>query len=764
MAKIPNKAAPKKRGVTARKQDAALLTHALEAARIAVAEIDLKSRLIAWSKNTSSILGLRPSQLPNHLDDFLLLVHTEDRTTLSRRIKSLVERNKSFQLEYKIAIKNNIAWMVSSGALSNKGRTLAMTFQDVTSRKVIESELANWKIRHEMVTESAGLIIYDYTIETGDILWTGDLENVVGFTNRQMGRIEKWGELIHPDDREQAYNLLEKAQLNLEPYDVNYRFKTLKKGYRYMHDRGSFIGDATGKAIRMLGMMNDVSEKMLRDLEAKENDKKFRKLMEDINVGIILHGPDAAIRLVNRAALNILGTGETDLKGRTTFESFFEIIREDGTPFPDHELPALMAIRLGKSVRNTVMGIIRPHSKERVWVLVNAEPTLLSQDNLQSVVVTVTDITERKKMEQALKESELRFRTLQKASFGGIGLHRQGQIIDCNQGLCDVTGYSYEELIGRNGITLVAPEFQEEVISKIRSDFDKPYDVVGIRKDGSRYALEIQGKNIPYNDGTTIRVTEFRDITERKMSEAQILEQNAKLVAITQDMQVKNDQLQEFAQIVSHNLRSPVGNILSLLTLIDSAETDAEKDEYISLLKESGTSTLTTLNELNEVLQIKQDKDIERQELVFGDVCENVTRMLNARVAQADARIVMDFEEAPTVMYPNIYLESILLNLLSNALKYAHPERTPLIKLKSFFSEGQLCLSVSDNGLGINMEKYGHQIFKLRKTFHRHPESRGIGLFMIKNQIVAMGGDITVSSVENEGSTFTITFTERPLP
>jgi signal transduction histidine kinase len=99
-----------------------------------------------------------------------------------------------------------------------------------------------------------------------------------------------------------------------------------------------------------------------------------------------------------------------------------------------------------------------------------------------------------------------------------------------------------------------------------------------------------------------------------------------------------------------------------------------------------------------------------------------------------------------------------LLNLLSNALKYIYPGRTPVIRVKTFNEKDNIFLQITDNGLGINLDRYGHQIFKLRKTFHRHPESRGIGLFMIKNQIEAMGGEISISSQENEGATFTINF------
>src|SRR5690606_20353151 len=168
--------------------------------------------------------------------------------------------------------------------------------------------------------------------------------------------------------------------------------------------------------------------------------------------------------------------------------------------------------------------------------------------------------------------------------------------------------------------------------------------------------------------------------------------QNAKLHAITEDLQLKNDQLQEFAQIVSHNLRSPVGNILALISLLGSIETDEERKEVMTLLEEAGATTLTTLNELNDVLQIKQNKNIEKQDLRFDKVYEHVRRMLSAKIAEVSAVIHTDFAEAPTIEYPNIYMESILLNLLSNALKYAHPERRPEITLRSFIKNEDIYL------------------------------------------------------------------------
>ncbi|HRR69624.1 MAG TPA: PAS domain S-box protein [Desulfomonilia bacterium] len=151
---------------------------------------------------------------------------------------------------------------------------------------------------------------------------------------------------------------------------------------------------------------------------------------------------------------------------------------------------------------------------------------------LVSIDGVVRDITEHKLAEEELRESEIRFRTLHEASFGGIGIHDRGVILDCNQGLSDISGYSRSELIGMDGLLLIAPAWRDFVMRKILSGFDRPYDVEGIRKDGSVYPLEIQGKNIPYH-GRMARVTEFRDITERKRAEKALRESEERFRGIT---------------------------------------------------------------------------------------------------------------------------------------------------------------------------------------------------------------------------------------
>jgi len=729
------------------------LNLALEASHMAIWEWNIQTDTVAWSYNIAEIVGLKKNTTDYIFRDYINIIHPEDKEKVLASIKRAIETRNNLHNEHRVIFPDgSVRWIESRGKISvdRKGVAVKMTgtIQDITEKKLLESDRENWKTRHELVTTSAGLVIYDYNIPTGNIIWGGNSEDVLGYKPEELGNIDRWVELIHPDDREEAFKMLELAQDALKPYDVYYRFGMKNGNYCYMHDRGVFIADKTGKAVRMLGIMQDVTERRQAIDQLNKSEQSYRELFDTVGEAIYFQRLDGVFVDVNAMATKMYGYEKEEFIGRTP-----GFLAAEGKN--DMEL---IRSRIQRAAHGEVQSFeFWGRKKNGIEFLKEVRLTKGSYFGQEIIIATARDITERQRAEQALKDSELRFRTLQEASFGGIGLHDQGTILDCNQGLCDVTGFTYKELIGKYGIELIAPEWRSVVIEKIQSNYEKPYDVEGIRKDGSRYFLEIHGKTIPYM-GRNIRVTEFRDITERKRAEEEIIEQNLRLLALMEDLRRKNSQLEEFTQIVSHNLRSPVGNIVTLISFCESAPTENEKNEYLSLLKEASTITLSMLNELNEVLKIKQNRNIQKDELRFEQVFLQVKTMLNAKITSLMADIRHDFSQAPVIVYPRIYLESILLNLLSNSLKYHHPDRKPVISFRTYMHEGHLMLETADNGLGINLQRYGHHIFKLRKTFHRHPESRGIGLFMIKNQIEAMGGEITLTSKEREGSTFFINF------
>ena len=731
---------------------------ALKAANMGIWEWDIKKNTVTWSPEAYQIYKVRKSK-PATFATYQKLIHPDDLDYVLQNINDTVASGKEYFVQHRIRRGDGATrWIEALGKVfrDNKRQPVKMmgTVSDITERKKTELEKEDWKTRYELIVSSSGQLIYDYDINSGAILWGGDTQGVLGFTKEEMGDIDQWVKMIHPKDRARAFDELEKAQAELRNYEVHYRFKTKSKSYREIYDKGMFLAEEN-KAYRMLGVMIDITQEVTTQNILEEKSRFIESITNAIPDFInVLDLRTMGIVFTNKDFLTELGYSPEELVE----------IRKN--------LPAILSpnsvnnfVTFGEKFKNAEDNEVSQSefsikNKSGNWVWFAGQYTVFKRNKKGEaiqVIGTLRNISDQKRASEELRESEERYKTLQQASYGGIALHDQGVIIDCNQGLSDITLYPHSELVGMNGLLLIAPEHRDIALNHIRENYILPYDVEGLRKDGSRLALEVRGKSVPYK-GKMIRVTEFRDITERKRSAEKIVEQNQKLITITEDLRRKNDQLEEFTQIVSHNLRSPVGNILSLLTYYEETTDKAEKDEYFALLKESANHTLLTLTELNDVLKVKQNENIERQELNLERVLQNVRSMISVAIAETEATIEYDFSEAPILHYPNIYMESILLNLISNSLKYKHPARSPHIQLRSYLDNGAPVMTVTDNGLGIDMEKYGHQLFRMRKTFHRHPESRGVGLFLIKSQINAMGGDISAESKVNEGITFTIKF------
>jgi signal transduction histidine kinase len=159
-----------------------------------------------------------------------------------------------------------------------------------------------------------------------------------------------------------------------------------------------------------------------------------------------------------------------------------------------------------------------------------------------------------------------------------------------------------------------------------------------------------------------------------------------------------------------------------------------------------------------ETLKVKTDTDIPRVEIRFKEVFDKVIQSLEGELIQQSASITFDFNDAPKIYYSKAYLESIFQNLLTNALKYSSPKRKPEIKVITATVETGIELRVQDNGLGIDMQRHGSKLFGLHKTFHVHQDAKGVGLFLVKTQVEALGGSISAESEVDQGTTFIIQF------
>ena len=239
------------------------------------------------------------------------------------------------------------------------------------------------------------------------------------------------------------------------------------------------------------------------------------------------------------------------------------------------------------------------------------------------------------------------------------------------------------------------------------------------------------------------------DITKQKQHEETI---NASLAIVTEH----NNKLKNFAHIVTHNLKQHTANFESLLGFYDETDNFEEREEIMAHLKTLSKSLTKTIVNLQDVVREQNTKTNIIKKIYIAQEIDNILNVLKFVITENKATVHNKINEKLFLYYNYSYFESIIQNLLSNAIKYKHPDRDPVITIDCAYDKQEFKLMISDNGIGIDLDKYGNDIFGLYKTFHHNRDAEGIGLYLIKNQIESFGGEITVESTINEGTTFTI--------
>jgi len=258
------------------------------------------------------------------------------------------------------------------------------------------------------------------------------------------------------------------------------------------------------------------------------------------------------------------------------------------------------------------------------------------------------------------------------------------------------------------------------------------------------------GQPVFDGDGSIIGIRGvFQDINDEKLRELSV---EKSLQVISQ----QNGRLLNFAHIVSHNLRSHSSNFQLTLDLLNTIESKEEELELMESLRVISNNLNTTIHHLNEVVTIQSKATDSKKEIELDKVLQHVKGSIQRDIHEADATIYSDFSEVPIVTYIPAYLESIFFNLLTNAIKYRHPDRPAVIDVFTTEEDMDTYLIFKDNGRGIDLDVYGERVFNMYQTFHNIQGSVGIGLFITKNQIESQNGTIEIESKVDLGTTFKI--------
>lgn len=240
----------------------------------------------------------------------------------------------------------------------------------------------------------------------------------------------------------------------------------------------------------------------------------------------------------------------------------------------------------------------------------------------------------------------------------------------------------------------------------------------------------------------------LNEIKEKQKREHELEESN-KLIT------EQNSRLLNFAYIVSHNLRSHSSNLTSMVNLWDISDQE-ERNTLVANVKTISNGLNQTIDYLSEVVSINARTNAIIKKVKISDHLKHVLETLSTNIKESKAEIIINITDCDEIEYVSAYLESLLLNFISNAIKYRHPNRNPVVEINTAYKNDKPVITIKDNGLGIDLEKHGDKLFGMYKTFHDNANAKGIGLFMTKNQIESLGGTIDTESEINVGTTFTI--------
>jgi PAS domain S-box-containing protein len=375
---------------------------------------------------------------------------------------------------------------------------------------------------------------------------------------------------------------------------------------------------------------------------------------------------------------------------------------------------------------------------------------------LSRMIGAIIDIDAKKRNELNLKLNEFQLRETNKiAHIGGWEMDAITKEVSWSREVYEIHELEHDKDVDiSNAISFYEPEYRPIILQAVADAIEhcKAYDLELKFRTAKNNVIWVRTKGIPVIDEhgkcVTLRGI-FQNINEAKLKE---LELHNSLDLLGD----QNKRLQNFAHIVSHNLRSHTGNLQFMVNLYDEVKTVADKNEIFKNIRSISESLANTIEHLNQIVKIQTEINNEKQELNFEDFFNNTLNAIDNNIAETGAIICSDFTARPTVSYVPAYLESIFLNLITNSLKYRHPDRKPQISCKTYLEHGHTYMTFTDNGLGIDLQKYGDKVFGMYKTFHKNANAKGIGLFITRNQIESLGGSIKVESTVDVGTTFII--------
>lgn len=648
------------------------------------------------------------------------------------------------------------------------------------------TKLFNSEIKFEAIFDQAAVGIAHVDSSTGHFI---EINNqfckLLGYSEQEM-KEKNFQAITHPDDLEaDLLNLNQLLSGKIKEYNIEKRYYNKSGAIVWVNLSVSPLFKKGKKLTSLISIVEDISLKKEAEKQIKKSETRFQSLFEDspiplweedfsevkkylqklnlinespetVSLYLKMH-PDVVrecIALVKIIDVNTMCLNLHKVKTKKELISdLSQIIDKDSI---NDFTKQLIAITQGDK---QLIVDTKIKNKDDEYRNVNLRWNVIRgyEKSLERIIVSTEDITERKISENIILQSQQRIESLIN-TIDGIVWECDAKTFAFNfisQKVEKILGYTAEEWLESKTFWVdhIHPEDRKWTTDyctlKTKENLNHDFEYRMIAKNGAVVWLKDIVNVISKNDQALSLRGIMIDITTTKEAEKDL---NDSFNLVTE----QNKRLLNFSYIVSHNLRSHTSNIASIMSLIESSESEEEKDEMIQLLKSVSNSLNETMIHLNEVINIRTNIGLVSESLNLQHYLETVQRVLSEQINSKGVSISTIMPDNVMINYNPAYLESILYNIISNSIRYSHPERKPIIIIKWINDDDNKILQISDNGVGIDLVKNADKIFGMYKTFTNNADSKGIGLFITKNQIDAMGGNITVESEPNVGTTFKI--------
>ena len=713
---------------------------------------DLKYSFSFVSAGIYKLYGVTPEDIYETPSIAYKNVHPDDfeaiqRTTLESywELKPWIHEFRVWQAEQKKYLwvrGHSLPTKRNDGSVQWNG-----TFIDITSQKEAQEELVKNEANLRALLDSSKKAIFLLDAKLLVVSFNKIAKNYV-LKERQMTLTAEQS-FCQVIDKDLLPDLKEDHALAMQGHEISFETGGAGKWYEIAY-KPAISKD--NKVLAVALSIHDITEQ--RDIiEAiRKSEAQLTKAQTLTRLGSWEYDLENKILSTSESLCEIYGlpTGTTSLP----YSKFESLYHPNDAELPSSHFHKAITAKTGMAFDHRIImsngNIKHLHSVGEILYNYEGKPVKISG--------ATQDITELKLKEQELIEAKEKLQaTLENIPEIIFSTDARHTFTYVSPQVQTITGYSEAELLGNpeSWKTIVHPDDIEQVLSYVTPSLllgnKLQYELRIVTKEGATKWVELRCSPVLDTNNKLLRIDgSAADITDKKLEEA-------RRTLLTDQLQKQNHHLQQFTYIVSHNLRAPIANIIGLTSIYDRRRPEAMLNQrVIDNLTKSAQLLDSTIRDLNDILSIRNQINESKEVVDFNQTLEHIIASITGTAGSEEADIDSDFSQAPDIIAIRSYVYSIMLNLVTNALKYRSDSRKLKLQLRTFRVLDYICLEVQDNGQGINLEQNKDKIFGLYKRFHQHHEGKGIGLHLVKTQAELLGGKVEVDSEPDLGSKFKV--------